>query len=76
MKTIQVNLSDIKKIIDKAEYFKSFDASLSNTIEITVIASNDSHLGSDEIDVWLKSNYAECNGSRVFNSKLNRQHNI
>jgi hypothetical protein len=76
MKTIQIDLSDIKKIVDKAEYFKSFDASLSNTIEITVIATNDSHLGSDEIDVWLKSNYAECIGQRVFNSDLNKLHNI
>ena len=65
MKTIQIKIDLLKKIVQEAETMKSHDSSLSDTLLFTVIHSTETHLGNDRIAVELKSGYSECIGKSI-----------
>lgn len=65
MKTITISIKDLELIIELAKRAKSTDSSLSETVELSLIKESDTHLGSDMLEVWLKSSYSECVGHRI-----------
>lgn len=65
MKPIQITIRTLKQIIEDAEMMRKYDASLSDTIELSSLRECDTHTGSDLIAANLKSNYAECNSSLI-----------
>jgi len=65
MKTIQLTIKDLKKIIEDAEMMKKYDSSLSDTLEINQLKECDTHTGSDLISVNIKSSYQECTSKSV-----------
>jgi hypothetical protein len=67
MKTIQIKIDDLKKIIERAEEEITHDSSLSSTLKIDLINECDTHTGSDELLVTVKSSYQECIGYELHN---------
>lgn len=66
MKTISISVETLKALIEEVETLQTMDSSLSSTIEITLIKQCDTHLANDKIECWLKSNYAECIGTKLY----------
>lgn len=67
MKTIQIKIDDLKKIIERAEEEITHDSSLSSTLKIDLINECDTHTGSDAVLVTVKSSYQECIGCELHN---------
>ncbi len=59
---IQLTIDTLKKIIHQAEIQAGFDSSLSTTVEIALINECDTHTGSDQVGVKIKSGFQECDG--------------
>lgn len=64
--SIQLNLSDLIRIIDKVRSNRLQDDSLSTTIQINLVEPTDTHTGSDKVEVFQKSGYAECFSTKLF----------
>ena len=62
---LNISIDTLQKIASVAILEKIADRSLSDIVEITVTKPTDSHNGEDKIEVWLKSSYAECNGTKL-----------
>ena len=63
---IQITLDVLKKIIYNAETNIRLDSSISETLVFELEHSDETHLGTDDIRVTLKSSYQECNGKEIW----------
>jgi hypothetical protein len=66
MNNLQIKVVDLEKIIKAARTAQRGDGSLSGTLGIRVLKETNTHLGSDVLEVFLKSNYSECVGKQVY----------
>lgn len=57
---IQITISDLEALIQRAKKMQKYNSSLSSTIEFSLVSASDTHLGSDRFKAELKSGYAEC----------------
>ena len=70
MKTkISISIGDLEAIIEEAKMLKKIDSSRSDTLEFELLEECDTHLGSDKVRVWVKSNYSECVGDIIYSRK-------
>jgi hypothetical protein len=63
---LQLKIEDLKKIIFEAESRANVDTSLSSTVQISLVSQNDTHLGSDRVEVSLKSIFQECENQHLY----------
>ena len=66
MKTIQIKLTDLQRLVEIAQSKLLNDSDLTGTIEIEVLNYTDSYSGSDNLEFWLKSAYSECNSKFIY----------
>lgn len=59
--TFQININLLHEIIKRHERHIAYNSDASNTIEFQITCQSDTHLGSDECTIFIKSKYAECN---------------
>jgi hypothetical protein len=59
---IQITITQLENLLDVARESQKRDSSLSNTIQMTLLAENQTHCGADKLRFDLKSSYAESNG--------------
>ena len=55
-----MTIQKMKSIIEVAEQRRVNDESLSDTIQIELKNETDTHVGNDDVEIRLKSNFAEC----------------
>lgn len=60
METFQINIKFLTEIIKRHKEHQRSDACASDTIEFVITKRSDTHLGSDECSIFIKSIYAEC----------------
>lgn len=63
---VQLSIKKLEYLIGMAKAAKAKDSSLSNTFEIELVDSSDTHLGDDHIAVYQKSGYAECDSKLMY----------
>ena len=66
MTTIQLTKTQLQSIINNIDEYNKNNTSMSETVEIEIKESKDTHLGGDLIIVYLKSAYSECNSQLIY----------
>jgi hypothetical protein len=59
---LQLTINQLEKLITLAKENQKRDSSLSNTINIQVLSTPETHLGCSKITARINSAYAECIG--------------
>lgn len=63
--TIQISIKKLQNIIEIAKDRKRHNHSVSRCIEIELVKKSDTHCGNDDVKVYLKNSYSECNSTLI-----------